>query len=192
MVHLMRHGAVENPGQIRYGRIPGYRLSARGRDQTRRAAEHLRTLAPPIAKIIASPLDRTVETATIVQEELGLPPIVTDDRLIEATNEFDGLHKLAFLEPRHWRKLVNPFVPSWGEPFRAIEERMHAAIAELRATSDGPILLVSHQAPIWIARHSYYYSRRPPWTSPIRCTQGSITSLRFERDRCVGDTYWTP
>jgi broad specificity phosphatase PhoE len=187
----MRHGAVENPGQIRYGRTPGYRLSECGRDQVRRAAAYLRALEPPLARIVTSPLERTVETARIVQEVLGVAEIVADDRLIEASNAFDGLHKLAFLEPRHWRKLWNPFEPSWGEPFRAIAERMHAAIAEHRAAAAGPVLLVSHQAPIWIARHTFH-SRLPPWTSTVRCTQASITSLHFERDRWVRDTYWTP
>lgn len=191
MIHLMRHGQVENPARIRYGRIPGYRLSAHGRDQARQAAEYLRALVEPVVKIVASPLERTVETATIVQEALGLPPITTDERLIEALNAFDGMHKLAFLSPRHWRQLRDPFVPSWGEPFRAIARRMHAAIADHRAANDGAVLLVTHQAPIWIARHSYA-SQLPPWTSPVRCTPASITTLRFERGRYLGDRYWAP
>lgn len=176
---------------VRYGRLPGYRLSERGRDQVRRAAEHLRTLQPALAKIVTSPLERTIETATIVQEVLGLPEIVSDERLLEAPSYFDGLSKLAFLEPRHWRVLWNPFEPSWGEPFRAVAERMHAAIAEHRAAADGPILFVSHQSPIWIARHAYR-SRRPPWTSPSRPSQGSITTLEFRGERCIAETYWSP
>ena len=31
VVHLLRHGEVENPDHITYGRLPGYRLSANGR-----------------------------------------------------------------------------------------------------------------------------------------------------------------
>jgi broad specificity phosphatase PhoE len=190
VIHLMRHGQVDNPGRIRYGRIPGYRLSEHGREQARRAAEHLRTLDRPIAGIVASPLERTVETATLVQEALGLPPISVDDRLIEPENVFDGLHKLAFLEPRHWRKLTNPFLPSWAEPFASVASRVHAAIADHRRGAD-PVLLVTHQSPIWIARHAYT-SDMPPWTSPLRCTPGSITTLLFDRDRYAGDRYWTP
>ena len=33
VVHVLRHGEVYNPDKILYGRIPGYRLSDRGRDQ---------------------------------------------------------------------------------------------------------------------------------------------------------------
>ena len=187
----MRHGLVENPTRIRYGLIPGYRLSARGRRQARHAADYLRSLARPIAKIVASPLERTVETATIVQEALGLPAISTDERLIEPANLFDGLPMLAFLAPWHWPKLWNPFRPSWSEPFRSVAERMCAAIREHRATSDGPVLLVSHQSPIWIARHAFR-RKGPPWTSLTRCTQASVTSLRFDGDRYLGNTYWRP
>src|SRR5205085_2075794 len=31
IVHLLRHGEVENPAGIVYGRLPGYHLSANGR-----------------------------------------------------------------------------------------------------------------------------------------------------------------
>lgn len=188
-IHLMRHGLVENPGQIRYGQLPGYRLSARGREQARLAGEHLRSLARPIARIVASPLERAVETATIVQEVLGLPAISTDARLIEPENAFDGLIRTAVLGPRHWPKLWNPFRPSWGEPFREVVARMHAVIHELRG--EPGVLLVTHQAPIWIARQAFR-SSGPPWLAPVRCTQASITSLRFDGDRYRGDWYWRP
>ncbi|HEV3068841.1 MAG TPA: histidine phosphatase family protein, partial [Streptosporangiaceae bacterium] len=31
VVHLLRHGEVDNPRGIIYGRLPGYHLSANGR-----------------------------------------------------------------------------------------------------------------------------------------------------------------
>lgn len=40
-VHLMRHGEVHNPDGVLYGRLPGYRLSARGRAMARMVATHL-------------------------------------------------------------------------------------------------------------------------------------------------------
>ncbi|CAM5783573.1 histidine phosphatase family protein [Cellulomonas persica] len=40
-VHLMRHGEVHNPGGVLYGRLPGYRLSERGRAMARIVATHL-------------------------------------------------------------------------------------------------------------------------------------------------------
>ena len=40
-VHLMRHGEVHNPEGVLYGRLPGYRLSERGRAMARIVAAHL-------------------------------------------------------------------------------------------------------------------------------------------------------
>ncbi len=188
-IHLMRHGLVENPHDIRYGQLPGYQLSERGRAQAAAAAAHLRGFHVPIARIVASPLERAVETATIVQRALGLPAIETDERLIEPANAFDGLVRTAVLGPHHWPKLWNPFRPSWAEPFRDVAQRVHAVIDELRGQPG--VLLVTHQAPIWIARRALA-SRMPPWFAPVRCSQGSVTSLRFAGDRFAGDWYWAP
>ena len=33
VIHLVRHGQVENPRRVLYGRLPGYHLSLRGRAQ---------------------------------------------------------------------------------------------------------------------------------------------------------------
>ena len=37
-VHLVRHGEVENPDKVLYGRRPGYHLSALGRQMADRVA----------------------------------------------------------------------------------------------------------------------------------------------------------
>jgi hypothetical protein len=31
-----------------------------------------------------------------------------------------------------------------------------------------------------------------PWLSPVRCTQASITTLRFDGPRYIGHDYWAP
>jgi len=40
IVHLLRHGEVENPAGIVYGRLPGYHLSANGRLMAEAAADY--------------------------------------------------------------------------------------------------------------------------------------------------------
>ena len=42
VVHLLRHGKVENPRGVLYGRLPGYHLSAVGRAMADGIAAHLR------------------------------------------------------------------------------------------------------------------------------------------------------
>lgn len=192
LVHLVRHGEVHNPRRIRYGRLPGYHLSERGRGQAQRAGQHLRGLTDAI--VYASPLERAVETAELVAAELGVGEVLRDGRLIETASAFEGKPKIAPLAPWNWWRLWNPFRPSWGEPFADVATRMLAAIAELRARHpDRALVLVSHQSPIWIARQALERVR-PPWCGRVRCGLASIHALRFDGPDggYAGHSYWAP
>ncbi|HET9654188.1 MAG TPA: histidine phosphatase family protein [Kineosporiaceae bacterium] len=194
VVHLLRHGEVENPGKILYGRLPGYHLSALGRKMADRVAEAL--AGRDITAVIASPLERAQETAGPLAAALGLP-IRTDDRLIEAENVFEGLTvgvgDGSLRSPQHWWHLRNPFRPSWGEPYARVVARMHAAAEDARRLAAGhEAVLVSHQLPIWEARLAA--ENRRLWHDPRRreCSLASLTSLEYEGDRLAAVVYSEP
>lgn len=192
VVHLVRHGEVENPRKIRYGRLPGYHLSTRGRQQAQQAAVHLAAVTDAV--LYASPLERAVETAEIIAGHLQLDTIGRDDRLLETESDFEGKPKIAPAWPWNWPRLWNPFRPSWGEPFAQVRARMLAVITELRARHPGrTIIAVSHQSPIWIARQALERVD-PPWCGRVRCGLASIHALRFDGpdDRYAGHSYWAP
>src|SRR5690606_24562682 len=87
IVHLLRHGEVDNPDRILYGRMPGFHLSPLGRKMAERVAE---TVADrKIVHLAASPLERAQETAVPIATAFGLS-VHTDERLIEAANVFEG------------------------------------------------------------------------------------------------------
>ncbi|MFM8694410.1 MAG: histidine phosphatase family protein [Actinomycetota bacterium] len=54
-VHLLRHGQVENPKNILYGRQPGWKLSERGHEMAMAVAAWSKELS--LGAIHASPLD---------------------------------------------------------------------------------------------------------------------------------------
>ena len=199
-VHLLRHGEVHNPTGILYGRMPGYRLSARGEAMARTVADHLagRAGAPrrDVTVVVASPLERAQQTAAPVGEAFGLP-VGSDARLIEAANHFEGMKfgvgDGSLRHPGHWPYLRNPFTPSWGEPYAEQASRMLAAVADARAAARGhEAVLVSHQLPIWITRLTL--ERRRLWHDPRRrqCSLGSLTSLHYDDDELVGIGYTEP
>lgn len=193
-VHLLRHGEVFNPDGLLYGRLPGYRLSDRGREMAQRVAQHLVDSGRDVVRVVASPLQRAQETAAPVAAAFGLE-IATDDRLIEAQNAFEGLAVAsgALKNPRHWRLLYNPFRPSWGEAYTEQVERMLAAVEEARAAAEGhETVLVSHQLPVWLTRSSL--EGRRLWHDPRnrQCTLASLTSLHFEGSRFTGLHYTEP
>ena len=133
VVHLLRHGEVHNPEGVLYGRLDGYRLSDLGRQMAETVGRHLAD--HDITLVVASSLIRAQETAAPIAAEHGLD-VVTDDRVIESVNLFEGERinagPAAFAHPRHWAKLVNPFKPSWGEAYELIATRMLAAIDDAR------------------------------------------------------------
>ena len=69
-MHVMRHGEVHNPEGILYGRLPGYRLSERGRAQAQAVADWLAD--HDIVCVVASPLQRAQETAAPIAARHGL------------------------------------------------------------------------------------------------------------------------
>ena len=60
VVHLVRHGEVDNPAGLLYGRLPDYHLSELGREMARTVAEDLR--GRDIVHLRCSPLERAQET----------------------------------------------------------------------------------------------------------------------------------
>jgi probable phosphoglycerate mutase len=82
-LYLIRHADVENPKRVLYGHLDGFPLSARGRDQAAALGRRLRDVG--IRRIVHSPLERAVETATIVNRQLPEPvSMVADSELREA------------------------------------------------------------------------------------------------------------
>ncbi|MBW8798232.1 MAG: histidine phosphatase family protein [Streptomyces sp.] len=194
VVHVMRHGEVANPQGVLYGRLPGYHLSELGRQMADRVAEHL--ASRDVTHVVASPLERAQETATPIAKAHGLD-LATDERLIEAENIFQGktfgVGDGALKKPANWKYLVNPFRPSWGEPYVDQVVRMKSALDTARDRARGhEAVLVSHQLPIWILR-SYVENRRL-WHDPRKrqCTLASLTTFTYEGDRIVSVGYSEP
>ena len=194
VVHLVRHGKVDNPRGVIYGRIPGYHLSERGREMARTAADFL--AGRDVTVLRSSPLERALETAEPVAERFGLQP-ETDDRLIEPWNHFEGMTfgvgDGSLRKPRHWIYLRNPLRPSWGEPYVLVAARMLAAAADAaRAARGHEAVCVSHQLPIWVARQSA--EGRRLWHNPRHreCALGSLTSLSYRGETLTGVSYAAP
>jgi broad specificity phosphatase PhoE len=194
VVHLLRHGEVHNPHRILYGRMPGYHLSGLGRRMAELAAEHLGD--HDITHVVSSPLERARETAAPIAEEHGLE-VTSDERVIEAGNEFEGLPVAGgaglLRHPRLFPKMLNPFRPSWGEPYVQIVERMRAAMVDARTAARGhEAVIVSHQAPIWMIRLAT--EGRPLVHNPARreCALASLTSFTFLDDELLSLSYSEP
>lgn len=194
IVHLMRHGEVDNPTGVLYGRLPNFHLSELGLSMAQLVADHLAD--HDVVRVVASSLERAQETAAPIAAKHGVP-VTTDDRVIEAGNHFEGktfgVGDGALTRPQHWSKLVNPFKPSWGEPYAEIAARMEYAIADARVNARGhEAVIVSHQLPVWTVRSRL--EGRHLWHDPRRreCSLASLTSLEYLDDELQSITYSEP
>ena len=194
-VHVVRHGEVENPEKILYGRQPGWRLSNRGQEMAQVLGEWSKAI--DLGALHVSPLQRAQETAAPIAKVHGIA-ITTDDRLIEAANIFEGksfeLGSGVLKHPTSWRHLYNPWKPSWGEPYEEQINRMLAAIFAAKEAANGKdAIVVSHQLPIWITRSAIEGRSMLHDPRKRECTLASVTSVHFDDDGVIsGLTYSEP
>ena len=194
-VHVARHGEVENPQKILYGRQPGWRLSARGQEMAKVLGEWSKGIN--LGALHVSPLQRAQETAAPIAKAHGIE-ITTDERLIEAGNIFEGKSfepgSGILKHPSAWRHLYNPWKPSWGEPYEEQINRMLAAIfAANKAANGKDAIVVSHQLPIWILRSAI--EGRSLLHDPRKriCTLASVTSIHIDDEGLIsGVSYSEP
>ncbi len=194
-VHLIRHGEVENPQKILYGRQSGWRLSALGQEMARTLGDWSKAI--DLGALHVSPLQRAQETAAPITAATNIS-ITTDERLTEATNVFEGkpfgVGDGVFRHPSAWKYLWNPWRPSWGEPYDEQINRMLAAVFAARVAAEGKdAICVSHQLPIWILRS--VIEKRSFMHDPRKreCSLASVTSIHFDSEGAIsGLTYSEP
>jgi broad specificity phosphatase PhoE len=180
-IHLVRHGEVFNPQGVLYGRLPGFGLSDLGRQMAQSAADDLASRARSVAALVSSPLQRTQQSAEPIGAAFALEASL-DERVIEPENRFEGLkmhgRENALRDVRNWSYLVNPWEPSWGEPFRSIVTRMlHAMDDAWNSVDSGDVVIVSHQLPIWMVHRRVRGKSLAHDPRRRRCALSSITTF---------------
>lgn len=155
---LVRHGQTEHSTQRRYSGRGEVSLTERGVAECAAIAKRLAGMSGPSvagepATVVASPLTRTMQTASVVASALDVP-VRTHPGLLETDfGSWEGLtfDEAAWRDPDlHRRWLADSTVrPPGGESFHAVYERVRDACDELLAEHAGrTIVLVSHVTPI--------------------------------------------
>ena len=78
--YFIRHGDTDAVGKTLVGRLPGVHLNPEGKAQALRAAEIMDSVQLDL--LFTSPLERTMETASLIAERQNLEPVIC-----EALNE---------------------------------------------------------------------------------------------------------
>jgi broad specificity phosphatase PhoE len=144
----VRHGLVENPGQVYYGRLDGFGLAAEGRAQAAAAGRYL--AGDSVATIYHSPMLRARQTAAILRAQLAAPAPLEECALLnEIHSPYDG-RPVAEMERIHW-----DFYYDISPPFEGpadVLARMLAFFERMRDDHPGAhVVGVSHGDPIAFA-----------------------------------------
>jgi probable phosphoglycerate mutase len=149
-LYLVRHGATPLTAEDKFSGAENVFLSDEGRKQ----AEHLaqRLADDNINAIYASPLDRTLETATIIAKPHNLTPLTRDGLREISHGHWEGLTRKE-VEDRHgdeytaWESDPFTFAPEGGESGISVLARALLVIREIVVThKEKNILVVSHKA----------------------------------------------
>jgi len=151
-VFMVRHGATVLSAEDRFAGATDVELSDEGREQTRRLAERLSE--EKILAVYASPLGRTVETASILAAPHKLE-IQTRDGLREINHgRWEQMTRREVEEkfPEEasaWEKDPYTFAPAGGESGLAVTARALPALIDIVRKHPGEnVLVVSHKATI--------------------------------------------
>ena len=194
VVHLVRHGLVENPHGVLYGRLPEYHLSALGREMAATTATFLE--GRDVTHLRCSPLERAQESMEPIAAVYPIP-VTIDGRVIEAQNHLEGqqvsLGGPAMRHPKNWWLFRNPLKPSWGEPYTELVARMRLAMCDAAAAAEGhEAIVVSHQLPIWMARCDAEGRRLVHDPRKRECALSSVTSFSYVDGRVTSVSYTSP
>jgi broad specificity phosphatase PhoE len=145
---LARHGETnDNREPIRVQGFTDTPLNDKGRQQAAELAERVAPLG--IVSLWSSDLQRALETAEIVGGHIGLLPRL-DERLREANRgEWEGRRFIDIEreEPElyaAWRRAGAGFRFPGGESLREQQQRVDAALADVRASDELPALVICH------------------------------------------------
>lgn len=149
-LYLIRHGATPLSAEDRFSGAANVFLSDEGRSQ----AEHLaqRLADDNINAIYTSPLDRTMETASIIAKPHKLIPITRDGLREISHGHWEGLSRKevedSFPEEyAAWESDPFTFAPQNGESGISVLARALPVIREVVVShKDENVLVVSHKA----------------------------------------------
>ena len=151
-IFLIRHGATTLTDEDRFAGATNVQLSEQGRDQVRRLAMRLAHI--DVAAVYASPLDRTMETASILAEPHRLA-VTPEDGLREISHGHWEQLTRQEVEDRYpkeaaaWDEDPYSFAPEGGESGLAVTARSLPTLLSIVQKHEGKsVIVASHKATI--------------------------------------------
>ena len=188
LLYFVRHGQTNDNLLSPNRNLASYApLNKTGKIQAKKAASFLAAQVPKPNFIASSHWERAHQTAQIIAKELEID-IKVDNELGEV--EYGDWSKKTIIEALEvWKPLtkdeivdfrLSPSVESW----RDMAERMTRAVKELQKDQAGPMVLVSHGAPIRFAIANLLDTNSQTWhTIHSHYDNGSVSCLEYKNNK---------
>lgn len=155
-IFLVRHGEIDNPNRIIYGRNIDLLLNKQGEKQIINLAKSIKKMEYHPTKIFTSPLSRAVKSAKILASffSINRKNLRIDNNLIDNSIPVFAGQKLSELEKLYKRGIDEyneQFIKRGNESKEQIITRMFFALRKIIKENFGEtVIIVSHGDPIWL------------------------------------------
>ncbi|WP_321400630.1 histidine phosphatase family protein [Maridesulfovibrio sp.] len=154
MIVFIRHGEIKDAKGRAVGQID-LPLSRNGLEQAAQLAESLDSFQP--RRIYCSPLSRTMQTASLIEQQCGTGLISAPEIKEINLGEWDGLDftEIKRLYPQDYKRRgedIAGFRSPGGENFTDLKERVGSFLEQLNY-GEGPIIAVTHAGVIRTVLH---------------------------------------
>src|SRR5438105_335644 len=196
-VYLIRHADVENPNRVLYGHLPGFPLSARGREQADDLGRRLRDRG--VRRIAHSPLERAAETARIIAAQLEGPvELVPESALREAefSRYLQGVPfwQIPLRRPLWFAHKARRGLLPGDEPIRDLGGRILQVMRGVAEKHPDEVsVLVSHADPLqaaWVLMENRVQNERELYRKPI--DRAGMLEVDLQGSRVVEVRYVAP
>lgn len=193
----MRHADVENPNKVLYGHLPGFPLSALGRAQAIAVGQSLRDRG--IRRILHSPLERAVETAQLVNQQLPAPvPLIVEPALIEAAigRYLQGVPywQIPVRRPKWVVHKMRRGMLAGDESIEQLGDRIRQVVMRVAREHPGEVsLCVSHADPIqaaWVLLENRARTERELYRKSVQ--RAGMLDIELSGERLVNLRYLAP
>lgn len=151
-MYLIRHGLIENPKQVLYGRSIDLLLSSEGGKQIQALAKKMKSTREKIEAIYTSPLTRAKQTAQIIADEFDIKEFIVEEKFTEVdipavvgkpTTIVVDLHK------KQKDEYEGEFAEQGNETRAEIGERVYSAWKKiLHEEKKENVAIISHGDPL--------------------------------------------
>ncbi len=186
-IHFVRHGAVHNPQELFYGRLPHFGLSAKGLQQVDALLPFF--AGRRIDAVCSSPLLRARQTASHIARACGIGRVSTSALLTEVRTPYDGW-PLSRLGERHW-DLYSGNPPPNEQPADVLLRVRRFVDKVLRHHAGEQVVAVSHGDPI-VFLSLWANGYEASLHSKNLVEQGSLLPVRFPANASAATFTWPP